>query len=306
MTNFLVKRLPAYVNQFAPSPFAKNPSGYRCVTASAAMAIDFAYPGGHDPYQLEHDLYVQYAGPDVPSDENGLSKDQLKEILTTFHVGFIDMDPLVQEGLNGNPTPLLQEMEAQTKQDVLQIITVADESFLKEAGTGKKLHNWVDNGLKHCFVRVGFSDDLGYGEYLEPAAPLFCQDAQGHEKPVAIAWSDIVSAKIITAIAIMPYGVPVPPVGFSYQHGVWPVPPKPPINVDRAEQLLLQIIAECQADKQAKQQQLDRNRAMQQALQAEEQELQQQMTSSDSMGQALSSLQGIIKADAADEAQEAA
>lgn len=266
MTDFLVKRLPAYVNQFAPSPWAQNPSGYRCVTASAAMALDFAYPGKHDPAQVEHDLYVKYAGPDVSSDHNGLTKDQLKEILTSFHVGFIDMDNLVQEGLNGNPSPLLQEMEAQNKQNVLQIITVADESFLKEALTGKKLHNWVDNGLSHCFVRVGFSDDQGFGEYLEPAAPLFCQDAQGHEKPVAIAWSDIVSARVITCIAIMPYGVPVPPAGFSYQHGVWPVPPKPPVDVDKAEQAILALLAACQNQQAALQQQLTTNQAMQTAL----------------------------------------
>lgn len=274
MTDFLVKRLPAYVNQFKRTTFAPSPSGYRSVTASAAMVIDYADPGKYDPDQVEHDLYVRYAGPDVASDHNELSKDQLKAILVQFQVGFIDMDNLVQEALHGDPAALLHEIEAQNEQQVIQILTVADESFLKEAGTGKKLHNWNDTGLSHCFVRVGFSDSDGYGLYLEPAAPGFCTDpATGQEKPVRIAWADIVAARVITCIAIMPPGVEAPPDGFSFQNAQWPTPPaptKPPVDTDKATQAILALIAACQKQDAAlqtyMQQQSETNKTMQEAL----------------------------------------
>lgn len=281
MTDFLVKHLPRYVNQFAPSPFVHDPSGYRCVTATGAEAIDFAFPEKYNPVQIEHDEYVRYAGPDVPSDHNGLSKEQLLEILHRYHVGVIDMDALVQEGLHGDTEALLEEIEAQNRQDVVQVITVEDESHLKHAKTGVSLHNWSDalNHGAHTFLRVGFSDDEGYGLYMEPAAPGFAQ-------PVPIAWSDIVSGKVITCVAIMPPGVEPPPAHFSYQHATWPTPPpppKPPIDVDKAEQAILALLAACKNQEEALQKQLDTSKEMQTVLTA---------------------LQGVIKVEDEEEAAE--
>ena len=215
-----------YLNQFAPSSWAPNPSKYRCVSASTAMLAEIAYPGRWIPEELEHDLYVQMAGPDVATDEQGIDKGPVLDWFHKVNIGYIDLAHLL-----GNVGELLAEIEAMNKQGVPQMICVADESKLSDAVTGAKLHNWVDNGFHHCFVRVGFSDDEGYGLYEEPAAPGFPQ-------PVPISWDkSIVPAGIITCVAIMPAGVPVPPAGFSYQTGTWPKP-KPVFDAAKAESTL--------------------------------------------------------------------
>ncbi len=210
-----------YINQFAASRVAPDPSKYRCVAATIAMLAQVAYPNRWNPEELEHDFYVQYAGPDTATDTNGISKEAVLEWLTKNHVGYIDLQHLV-----GDPEELRKEITAMNAQNVPQLLTIADESHLKFAnGTDNrpKLHNWADTGLAHCFARVGYSDDHGYGLYLEPAAP-------GWHQPVPILWSDITDGQILTCIAIMPSGVPVPPAGFSFQHGTWPVPPAPPVD----------------------------------------------------------------------------
>jgi hypothetical protein len=260
MTDILVKRIPKYVNQFQPTVYDEDPSVDRCGTASAAMCLDFAYPNKYDPFKIEHDLYVKLAGADVPSNHKGVYYTDLLKFFDEMHVGYIDMSSLVEEGLKSDIAPLYDEIEAQNRQGVIQLLLVEDESYLREAITNEKLHNWVDNGLAHYIVRDGFSDDQGYGFYLEPAAP-------GFKQPVKILWSKgIVPAKIAAAVAIMPPGVPVPPAGFSFQHGVWPEPPKPPVDTDKAMQAILALLAACQNQEKALQQQLDTNKAMQTAI----------------------------------------
>ena len=202
-----------YVNQFAPSQWAPHPSNYRCVTATMAMCGEIAYAGKWNPAQLEDQLYTRFAGPDVSTDTQGLTKAQVLQWFHEVGIGFVDMADLL-----GDHAALKAEIQAQNEQGVPQIITVADESKLYDAVTGVKLHNWADTGLSHCFLRVGFSDDQGYGLYYEPAAPGFTQ-------PVPISWDNsIMPAGVITAIAVMPGGVPTPPAGFRYTQGKWPVP----------------------------------------------------------------------------------
>lgn len=220
-----------YVNQFAPSQWAPHPSNYRCVTATMAMCAEIAYAGRWNPPQLEDQLYTRFAGPDVPTDQQGLTKAQ---VLTWFHevgIGFIDLADMLSDD-----TALKAEIQAQNEQGVAQLITVADESKLYDAVSGVKLHNWADTGLSHCFLRVGFSDDQGYGLYYEPAAPGFTQ-------PVPISWDNsIMPAGVITAVAIMPAGVPVPPAGFRYTSGKWPEP-KPMFDATKAESTLAASMA---------------------------------------------------------------
>ncbi len=227
MTDFVVHLPPnfRYLNQFAPSSWAPNPSKYRCGTAVSAMVAEIAYPGKWIPEELEHDLYVKWAGPDVPTDENGVTKEQILAWLSQANIGHIDMSNLVAEFQNGNRDPLHNELMAQNRQHVPQILTVNDESQLYDIA-GHKLHAWADQGLHHVILRVGFSDDQGYGLYYEPAAPGFPQ-------PVKIPWERIIACGLITAIAIMPAGVPQPPVDFRFTQGVWP-PPKPVISIDDA------------------------------------------------------------------------
>lgn len=227
MTDHIIPLPPnfTYVNQFQPSTWAPHPSLYRCVTATMAMLAEIAYPGKWNPPQLEDQLYTRFAGPDVPSDEQGLTKANVLKWFGEVNIGFVDLQPLIG-GINEE---LLAEIEAQNKQGVPQLIVVADESKLYDARTGAKLHNWVDTGMHHCFMRAGFSDSDGYGLYYEPAAPGFAQ-------PVPIAWrgdNSIVSAGIMTAIAVMPHGVAVPPANFSYQTGTWPTP-KPAFDAAKA------------------------------------------------------------------------
>lgn len=259
--DILVKRLPRYVNQFQPTIYAEHPSLYRCASASAAMCLDFAYPGKYNPFQVEHDLYTKYDGSDIASNHMGMTKEEIIKFFEDEHVGYIDMSDLVQEALNGNINALYDEIEAQNRQGVIQFLTVGDESKLREAVTNEKLHNWTDNGLSHCIVRVGFSDNEGYGFYLEPAAPAFC--AKG---PVKISWSkSIEPARIITAIAVLPDGIQAPPKGFRYTNGVYPKP-KPVIDPNRNKNLVQAMLHAAQEQNRTQQEALKANEALLQAL----------------------------------------
>ena len=223
-----------YLNQFAPSQWAPSPSKYRCVSATAAMCAEIAYPGRWIPEELEHDLYVKWVGPDVATDTQGVAKQPVLDWFKSVNIGYIDL-----AGLLSDDTALKAEIQAQNEQGVAQLITVADESKLYDAVTGVKLHNWADTGLSHCFLRVGFSDNQGYGLYYEPAAPGFTQ-------PVPISWDNsIMPAGVITCVAIMPAGVPVPPAGFRYTSGKWPAP-KPTFDAAKAESTLAAAIAALQ------------------------------------------------------------
>lgn len=224
-----------YIDQFKPSSWAPHPSQYRCVAASAIMAAQVAYPNAFNPEQAEHAFYEKYAGPDVATDTQGIGKASLLDWFHSNHIGYIDLADIID---SGDTELLREEISAQNKQRVLQVISVADESHLKYAIGGAKLHNWNDVGLSHCFVRLGFSDDKGYGFYAEPAAAGFSYDEKGNWQPIPIAWSDILAGKITSCVAVMPAGVNTPPAGFRYHRGanlpdnVWPTPPAP--TVDKA------------------------------------------------------------------------
>ena len=223
----------SYLDQFKPSSWAPHPSEYRCVAASAIMAAQVAYPNAFNPEQAEHVFYEKYAGPDVTSDQMGIGKQSL---LSWFHdnkIGYIDMQDIVD---SGDHELLREEITAQNNQGVLQVLSVADESHLKFATNGQKLHSWNDVGLAHCFVRLGYSDNRGFGLYAEPAAAGFSYDEKGNWRPIPIMWSDIVAGRITSCIAVMPAGVSTPPAGFRYHRGPglpdnkWPEAAKPPID----------------------------------------------------------------------------
>lgn len=260
-----------YVNQFAPSVYAEHPSTMRCGPASTAMAAEIAYPGRWNPTQLEDALYREWAGPDVATDENGTQLSQITAWLAQQHVGFINMQSLVDEFNNGNKDPLRLELGAMNAQGVPQIITVFDEAYLFQAvpnphydaadpGSapyirGSRLHNWVDASdpkhtvYHHVILRIGFSDSEGYGLYAEPAAPGFCVNSKGQFEPVKILWSDVEAAGVTSCLAIMPSGVPTPPSGFDYRSGTWPEPEKPALDA-----------ASLKADVEAFKAQLDQER----------------------------------------------
>lgn len=222
-----------YLNQFKPSSWAPHPSGYRCVAASALMAAEVAYPNAFNPEEAEHAFYEKYAGPDVTSDHQGIGKESLLSWFRDNHIGYIDLQDIID---SGDTELLREEITAQNRQRVLQVISVADESHLKYALNGAKLHNWNDAGMAHCFIRLGFSDNKGYGFYAEPAAAGFSYDDAGNWQPIPIEWKDILAGRITSMIAVMPAGVPEPPKGFRYHRGPglpdneWPVPPKPPVD----------------------------------------------------------------------------
>ncbi len=200
-------------------------SQYKCVEACLAMVGQIAYPTRYaNPAQLMSQIYQHYVGPDVVSDTKGTTSAQAIDWLHSQGIGSIDMSHLI----GGDMEALRLEISAQNAQGVVQIISVSDESHLKYAKTGLTLHNWADslNHGGHAFVRVGYSDDMGWGYYMEPAA------APNFERPVPIRWADIVAGGIDGCIAIMPSNVPTPPSGFSFQHGTWPEPAKPPVNHD--------------------------------------------------------------------------
>ncbi len=231
MTDFMV-HLPGNFRHVYQ--FANGLSQYRCVEASLAMAGQIAYPTRYaNPTQLMSQIYTQYVGPDVSSDTRGTTKEQAIEWLHSQNIGYVDMESML-----GNLDELHNEIQAQNRQNVPQLITIGDESFLHDARSGHTLHNWADalNHGAHTMLRVGYSDIMGYGLYEEPAA------APNFSQPVAIPWQNFLDGHIVGCIAIMPHGVPTPPGGFSFQHGTWPLP-KPVFDQAKAESTLAAAMA---------------------------------------------------------------
>lgn len=211
-----------YLNQFQPSQWSEQPSLYRCVAASAAMLAEIAYPGRWIPEELEHDIYTKLAGPDVPTDKIGITKDAILNWFKSVDIGYYDNASYLNDH-----TTLLEVMQRQNDMNVPQMITVANENLLVHAVTKQKLHNWIEpvDSAAHTFIRIGYSDTDGYGLYYEPAAPGFAQ-------PVPISWSDsIEQAGVITCVAIMPSKVAAPPSNFDWLHNTWPEPvPQPRVS----------------------------------------------------------------------------
>jgi len=194
------------------------------------MLDEIADPGAHIPEELEHDLYVELAGPDVVSDKTGIDRLPLEAALKKLgDINYIDYAPLVDEFSHGNPAPLHAELMAQNRAGVPQLLCVFDMSALHKAdgsARGAPLYTYDCKDVHHAIVRAGFSDDSGYGLYFDPASP-------GFKQPVPILWADIVAAQIITAIAVLPHGMPIPPSGFLFQHGTWP-PVQPRVDIAAA------------------------------------------------------------------------
>lgn len=256
-----------YLNQFASSQWATDPSTMRCGPDATAMAAELAYPGRWIPEELLDELYRKWAGPDVASDQQGTTIQQITAWLASVKIGFIDMQPLVDEFRSGNKDPLRLELGAMNHQGVPQILTVVDEAPMYEAVPnphydaadansspyirGPMLHPWAKPGeYSHVIFRVGYSDSEGYGLYADGAAPSFCVNKAGQFEPVKILWSDIEAAGVMHCLAIMPSGVPTPPSGFDYRSGTWPEPPKPTLD---PEELIKDI--------EAMQTQIDQERA---------------------------------------------
>lgn len=216
MTDHLIK-LPSnfrYVYQFSAGA-----SQYTCVEACLAMAGQIAYPDRYaNPVQLMAQIYTQYVGPDVASDTKGTTTAQALEWLASQHIGYIDMQPLIDAG---NISELQAQIQAQNLAGVPQIISIGNESFLHDAKTGNILHNWataLDQG-SHTMLRVGFSNSSGYGLYMEPAA------APNFAEPVEIEWQNFLDGHVVGCIAIFPAGMSEYP----------PKPPAPVLDVAQAE-----------------------------------------------------------------------
>lgn len=226
MTEYMV-RLPesfSYVGQFEAGKSLR-----RDVAAVLAMVGEIAWPGRwQSPTMLMSKIYEHYTGTvDSSGNTRALTRDNMLDWLHTLNIGFIDMAPLI----GGDMSALRAEMEAQNRQSVCQIITVGDESQLRYAANrNDKLHNWLsvsDAGQHHTFLRVGYDDGQNIGYYAEPAA------SSAFPSPLPMLWDDVVAAQIFSVIAIMPFNVPAPPAGFSFQSGQWPTPP-PKIDTESA------------------------------------------------------------------------
>lgn len=216
--------------------FTKGNSLYRCVAFVLAALSAFAYPkkfAGANLNTLASGIYQHYAGQDIDTNTNGLTKEQAVDYLNAAHIGYVDLQHLVDQG--GDYEALRLEMAAMNRQGVPQLLTIADESHLHYAPNGQKLHNWNDAGLSHCIVRLGMDEHDTVGYYLDPAAPV-----PPFTYPTPIKWEDIVACRPITALGIMPPGVEAPPAGFSYQNAKWPTP-EPVVNLDNAASTLHSI-----------------------------------------------------------------
>lgn len=220
MTDHLVHLPEHYVYCYQ---FADGKSNERCAEACMAMVGQIAFPGRwQNPIALMDQLYTQYVGPDVPTDRNGTSKEQVLGWLEAEKIGHIDMTHLLSD-----LDTFKHEIQAQNAQSVCQIITVNDMSKLRYAKNDGLLYHWKGGGagVSHVILRVGYSDDQGYGLYFDPAA------SPDLPHPLPISWQSILEAGIGWSCAIMPMRVDVPPAGFSYQTGQWPAPAPSPSDV---------------------------------------------------------------------------
>lgn len=196
--------------------FQSGKSQYRCVEACLAMAGQIAYPDRYaNPVALMSQIYTQYVGPDVAGDRNETTREQALAWLASQHIGFIDMQHLIDAG---QIDELHKQIQEQNLAGVPQLISIGDESHLKYAKTGQSLHNWADalNHGSHTMLRVGYSDSEGFAYYYEPAA------APNFAEPVPIAWQDFLDGKVVGCIAIFP-------------HGMSEYPPKPKFVFDQAK-----------------------------------------------------------------------
>lgn len=259
MTDHLVPvpKVFRYINQFQPNMYAEKPSLYRCVCASLAMIMELVAPGEWIPEELEHTLYVQWAGPDVPTDTTGIDIEANNTVIPWLQaqkIPYVDLQPLVD---TENETLLRQVIERMNLMGIPQLIAVRDESKLYDVA-GHKLHSWADQGVGHAFVRAGFSDSAGYGLYYEPAAA-------GFHQPVPISWDQSIHlAGVRNMVAILPRAMGQPPADFDWLNHTWPLtiaqPSIPTLQdamsklqtaIDQAEQLDIAMkaaVAQAQAE----------------------------------------------------------
>jgi len=176
------------------------------------MAGQIAYPTRYaNPTALMDQIYSQYVGPDVTDDRKGTLPEQAIEWLQSQHIGYIDMNVSDVNALHAQ----IQQMNLA---GVPQLISIGNESYLHDAKSGNILHNWASsfNQGSHTMLRVGFSDDQGYGLYMEPAA------APNFGEPVAISWQNFLDGHVVGCIAIFP-------------HGMQEYPPKPKVVFDQVK-----------------------------------------------------------------------
>jgi hypothetical protein len=188
-----------------------------------------------DPQAYVGEVYEEITGqPDVPANQQGVTKAQVLAWLTTHNIATIDMDPLLSD-----PVSLKHEIQAQNLSGVRQLLVLGREDILKHAVTGAVLHNWLINspGQPASLIREGYSDSVAYAYYLDVA--LNASFAQ----PVPITWDDIQASGLLACIAILPAGVEAPPSDFRFFAGLdstgsmlppnpWPVPAPVPVAVD--------------------------------------------------------------------------
>jgi hypothetical protein len=235
-----------YLDQFAHTRYAPKPSLMLCGECSTAMAAELAYPGRWIPEELVAQLCQKWTGKaDDVSNNYGTTTEEVKSWLDANHIGYIDLQNLVDEFNHGNKDPLRHQLGYMNSKGIPQIITVVDEEPIYEAVPnpnndpntpyvrGPKLHPWAKpKEYSHVMFRVGYSDSEGYGLYADPAAAAFCENKDGSFKPVKILWSDIEEAGVMHCLAVMPSGVTAES---------WDKPPKPELDVAQLAQSLVSL-----------------------------------------------------------------
>lgn len=227
--------------------FAPGRSEYRCEAFALASLTGFAQPNKYpDLNALASEIYQTYAGPDVTSDTNGMTKENAIDYFTKHDIAFFDIQPIVDAcRASGNFDRLRLELGGMNRSGIPVLLGIDDESQLYQAARqsdgnyvrGGKLHNWRDEGLHHAIIRIGMMLHAPVTFIMDPAtaSPPF-------PFPTPVLWSDLEAAHINTAIGVMPHGIVAPPSDFSFYTGttdgvdhytVWPVP-KPVIDTEAA------------------------------------------------------------------------
>lgn len=135
---------------FAPddNQFGAGQSVDKCGPEAVATMWHSVAPGHPNPYTAEdihvmaHDDYIKFCGPDVPSDSNGTSDQQLYAMLEEHGFRY-DIGPAS-----------IAWVKEQLDRGLIVIIGISESSVVDNA-LGANPYNWNTTGLNHIIVASG-------------------------------------------------------------------------------------------------------------------------------------------------------
>jgi hypothetical protein len=203
----------------------------------------------HSLDDLAQAIYAQYAGPDLPTNTTAVSKDQIVQFYVQNAIPFHDLAPVIALG---DPNVLRAEMASMNRSGIPVLLFLENGQGLKTAD-GLPLHPFQTAAAQASIIRLGFQTDQPVTLIADPAAPV-----PPLPYPIPANWDTIVSSQIVSAIGVMPAGIPAPAPDFRFWQAdgsdtgkdiQWPQP-APQANIADAIDTIQALQAAIQAEQQ--------------------------------------------------------